>query len=309
MGGAGWKFSWGAQDDQASAATIHRALDQGVNWIDTAPVYGTGHAEEVVGKTLQGMSERPFIATKCGRRWNEERVPYGNLKRESVIGEVEDSLRRLHLECIDLYQMHWPLPEEDIEEAWSAMGECVKAGKVRLIGVCNFNVAQLKRIMPIHHPASLQPPYSMLARDIENELLPFCAAEGIGVIAYSPLQKGILTDKFSRQFVEALAADDHRRGDPRFQEPQLSRNLAAVEKLKAIARRRGISVAQLALAWVLRRSELTAAIAGGRSPEQVQDTLAAAQHELSPEDIVAVEEVLNGWDVRRISPPGSGRAV
>ncbi len=293
MGGGGWKFSWGNQDDADSVATIRRALDLGVNWIDTAPVYGTGHSEEVLGEALKGLSKRPIIATKCGRRWDETRTPYAHIKRDSILKELDDSLKRLGVECIDLYQMHWPQPDEDIEEGWGAMADAVKAGKVRHIGVCNYSVAQLKRIQPIYPVASLQPPYSMLVRGVEDELLPFCAEHGIGVVAYSPMQKGILTGKFTREWVNGLAKDDHRsQYDPRFQEPELSKNLVLVDGLKPIARASGHSVAQLALAWVLRRPEVTSAIVGARKPAQIEETVGAGDWGISAADAAAVNALL-----------------
>ncbi len=293
IGGAGWKFSWGSQDDRDSVATIRRALELGVNWIDTAPVYGTGHSEEVVGEAIKGLSTRPIIATKCGRRWDDQRVPFATIKRESVLAEVDECLTRLGVECIDLYQMHWPQPDGDIEEGWGAMADAVKAGKIRHIGVCNYNIAQLKRIQPIHPVASLQPPYSMLVRDVEAELLPYCAAQGIGVVAYSPMQKGILTDAFTRERVAALPKDDHRaQYDARFQEPELSNNLALVDGLKPIAQASGHSVAQLALAWVLRRPEVTSAIVGARRPAQIEETVGAGDFVLSAAEIAAVNALL-----------------
>ncbi len=293
IGGGGWKFSWGNQDDADSVATIRRALELGVNWIDTAPVYGTGHSEEVVGEAIKGLAKRPIVATKCGRRWDETRTPFARIKRESILEELDDSLRRLGVDCIDLYQMHWPQPDEDIEEAWTAMAEAVKAGKVRHIGVCNFSVAQLKRIQPIHPVASLQPPYSMLVRGIEEDLLPFCGEHGIGIVCYSPMQKGILTDKFTRAWIEGLAKDDHRsQYDARFQEPELSKNLALVEGLKPIARASGHSVAQLAIAWTLRHSALTSAIVGARKPSQIEETVGAGDWVLSAEEVGAVEALL-----------------
>jgi aryl-alcohol dehydrogenase-like predicted oxidoreductase len=293
MGGGGWKFGWGAQDDTESIATIRHAVELGVNWIDTAPVYGTGHSEEVLGKALKGMPTRPIVATKCGRRWDETRTPFARIKRQSVLDEVDESLKRLDIECIDLYQMHWPQPDEDIEEGWGAMADAVKAGKVRHIGVCNYNVAQLKRIHAIHPVASLQPPYSMLVRGVEAELLPFCAEHGIGVVVYSPMQKGILTDKFTREWVSSLDKDDHRsQHDPRFQEPELSKNLALVEGLKPIARAGGHSVAQLSLAWVLRRPEVTSAIVGARKPSQIEETVGAGDWTLSQADVAAVNALL-----------------
>ncbi len=291
MGGGNWKFSWGPQDDAESIRTIHRAIDLGVNWIDTAPVYGLGHSEEVVGRALQGLKSRPLVATKCGRCWDERGEPFSRLKRDSIRAEAEASLRRLGVDVIDLYQIHWPAPEEDIEEAWGAIAELVKAGKVRYAGVSNFSVAQLKRIQPIHPVASLQPPYSLLRRDVESELLPYCAQQQIGVIVYSPMQKGLLTGKLTRERVQQWPADDHRRHDPMFQEPQLSANLRFVEGLRAIASRRGRSVAELAIAWVLRRPEVTAAIVGARAPAQIEQTAAAGDWELSADDLAQIEQL------------------
>lgn len=292
MGGGGWKFGWGPQDDEASIAAIHHGLDLGINWIDTAPVYGLGHCEEVVGKALKGLRERPLIATKCERCWDEQGQIIPRLKRESIRAEVEMSLRRLGIDVIDLYQIHWPQPDEDIEEGWSAVAELVREGKVRYGGVSNFSLAQLHRIQPIHPVASLQPPYSMLVRDIESELLPWCAANNVGVIAYSPMQKGLLSGKVTREWVAALAADDHRRNDPQFQEPLLGANMALVDGLRAIATRRGKTVAHLAIAWVLRRSEVTAAIVGARKPSQIAETAGGAEWELSPEEIAEIETLL-----------------
>ena len=295
IGGGGWKFSWGNQDDNDSVATLLRAVDMGVNWIDTAPVYGTGHSEEVVGVALKqlGARPRPIVATKCGRSWNEKREPFASLDAAVIRKEIDDSLRRLDVEVIDLYQMHWPQPEEKIEEAWGAMAEGVKAGKLRYIGVCNYNVAQLKRIQPIHPVASLQPPYSMLVRGVEDELLTYCAQNNIGVVAYSPMQKGILTDKFTREWVTGLSKDDHRAvHDARFQEPELSKNLKLVEGLKPIAQRNSRSVAQLSIAWVLRRPEVTSAIVGARKPAQIEETAGAGDWSLSQSDINAVNALL-----------------
>jgi aryl-alcohol dehydrogenase-like predicted oxidoreductase len=292
LGGGDWKFSWGPQDDAESVRTIHRALELGVNWIDTAAVYGLGHAEEVVGRALRGLRERPLIATKCERCWDEQGRIIPRLKKESVRAEVEGSLRRLRVEAIDLYQIHWPQPDEDIEEAWEAIAGLIRAGKVRFGGVSNFSVRELQRVQPIHPVASLQPPYSMLVRDVEPDLMPYCAANGIGIIAYSPMQKGLLTGKVTRQWVASLPADDHRRSDPKFQEPQLSANLALVEALRKIAAGCGKTVPQLAIAWVLRRPEVTAAIVGARRPDQIEQTIAGGQWQLSEAEIVAIEELL-----------------
>mgnify|MGYP000935956102 FL=1 len=292
LGGGGWESGWGPQDDEESIAAIHRALDLGINWIDTAAVYGLGHSEEIIAKALRGMSEKPIIATKCGLVWNEKGEVFGCLKRDSIRKEVEDSLRRLEVEVIDLYQIHWPDPDPDIEEAWSTMADLVKEGKIRYAGVSNFNVEQMKRIEKIHPIASLQPPYSMIMRDIEKEILPYCAEKNMGVIVYSPMQKGLLTGKFTPERVKNLPPDDHRRSDPQFNEPLLSINLELVEKLKPIAEKYGRTLAQLAIAWVLRRPEVTAAIVGTRRPSQIEETFPAGDWELAAEDIEAIEKLL-----------------
>lgn len=293
IGGGDNPYGWGSQDDADSIATIHRALDLGINWIDTAAGYGKGHSEEVVGKAIAGRRDEVFIATKCGILWKEDGSDiYGHLKADSLRREVEDSLRRLNVEVIDLYQIHWPLPDEDIEEGWSTIADLVKEGKVRHGGVSNFSVEQLKRIQPIHPVASLQPPYSMIVRGVEEELLPYCAANKIGVIVYSPMQAGLLTGKFTKERVESLPEDDWRRGAPFFQEPQLSVNLTLVETLRPIAERNGRTLAQLAIAWVLRRPELTAAIVGARRPSQIEETAFAGEWALSEEDIAEIDELL-----------------
>jgi aryl-alcohol dehydrogenase-like predicted oxidoreductase len=290
--GGPWQFGWGPQDDQVSAATIRRALELGINWLDTAPAYGLGHSEEVIGETLRGLPEVPIIATKCGRAWHEDGRLYGNLKREGIRAEVETSLRRLRVEAIDLYQIHWPDPDHDLEEGWGAIADMVKEGKLRYAGVCNFSVEQLKSIQPIHPVASSQPPYSMLARGAEAEHLAYCAAHDIGVIPYSPMQKGLLTGKVTREWVEDLEESDHRRRDPNFQEPRLSANLEIVDGLRAIAEKQGITVAQLAIAWVLRRPEVTAAIVGARRPTQIEETAPAGEWDLADEDLAAIEALL-----------------
>jgi aryl-alcohol dehydrogenase-like predicted oxidoreductase len=292
MGGGDWKFSWGPQDDEQSVRTIRRALDLGVNWIDTAPVYGLGHAEEIVGRATKGMRNRPIIATKCERCWDKARQIYPCLKRESVHAEAEASLRRLGVEVIDLYQVHWPQPEEDLEEGWAAIAELVREGKVRWAGVSNFSLAQLRRVQAVHPVASLQPPYSMLARGAEAQLLPWCAANGIGVVAYSPMQKGLLTGKVTPERVANMPADDHRRSDPEFRPPRLAANMELAEGLRRLAEGRGKTAAHLAIAWTLRRPEVTAAIVGARKPSQVEETAGAAGWRLSPEDLAAVDALL-----------------
>jgi aryl-alcohol dehydrogenase-like predicted oxidoreductase len=291
MGGP-WQYGWGPQDDGEAVAAILTALDAGSNWIDTAPVYGVGHSEELVGQALRQTKHKPFIATKCGRLWNEKKelIPY--LKRDSVRRECEASLRRLGVERIDLYQMHWPDPLEDIEEAWEEMALLAAEGKVRYLGVCNYNVEQIERVRKIYPVASVQPPYSMLRREAEKELLGYCAVYSIGVVAYSPMQRGLLTGTFSHERLAALAPDDHRRRMPEFQEPAFSASLELVESLRKIAQRHGRTVAQLAISWVLRRPEVTAAIVGARRPSQIRETAPAADWNLSRQDIAEIEKLL-----------------
>jgi aryl-alcohol dehydrogenase-like predicted oxidoreductase len=292
IGGAGWQFSWGRQDDEESKRTILKALDLGINWIDTAAVYGLGHSEEIVGNALKGMKEKPFIATKCGRVWDRNGNIGSNLKKESIRREAESSLKRLGVEIIDLYQIHWPLPDRDIEEGWGAVAELIKDGKVRFGGVSNFNTGQMERAGKIHPVASLQPPYSMIAPGIENGVLDYCYKKRIGVLAYSPMCKGLLTEGFTREWSENLPADDHRRNDSHFLEPELSVNLDFVDKLKKIAGRAGRTVSQLAIAWTLRRPELTAAIVGARRPAQIEDTYRAAGWELGPAEISEIDALM-----------------
>lgn len=292
MGGGGWKFSWGPQDDSESISAIQHAVELGINWIDTAPVYGLGHSEEIVGKAIKGLRDKLIIATKCERVWDKDGNIFGRLKKESIHSEVEESLKRLKIGVIDLYQIHWPEPDEDIEEAWTALGDLIKEGKIRYAGMSNFNLEQLKRIQPIHPVASFQPPYSMLERGIEKELLEYCSENNIGVIVYSPMQKGLLTGKFTRERVQNLPEDDHRRRDPRFQEPELSANFKLVEELRLLAEKSGRTVAQLAIAWVLRRPEVTAAIVGARRPSQIEETVVAGDWTLSKEQIAAIDLLL-----------------
>ena len=296
IGGGGWAFGWGPQDDTESVRAIHRALDLGVNWIDTAAVYGLGHSEEVVARALADRPGKVLVATKCGLCWRPDRRVYGCLKRDSVRREVEDSLRRLRLDTIDLYQIHWPNPARDLEEGWSAVADLVREGKVRFAGVSNFNVAQLERAQAIHPVTSLQPPYSMVNRGVEAELLPFCREHRIGVVAYSPMQAGLLTGRFSRERLAALDAEDWRRRDRFFQEPSLGRTLELVEKLRALGEREGRTPAQLAIAWVLRRPELTAAIVGARRPEQIEETAAAGEYTPSPEILAEISGLLEDDD-------------
>ena len=293
IGGGGWKFAWGPQDDKESIAAIHKAIDIGINWIDTAALYGLGHSEIVVGKAIKDMKEKPIIATKCCRCWDEKRKIFNSLKKESIRSEVEASLKRLRVDVIDLYQIHWPIPDEDIEEGWETIANLIKEGKIRYGGVSNFSVEQLKRIQPIHPIASLQPPYSMLDRGVEEGLLDYCKKNNIGVICYSPMHRGLLTGKFSKERVANLPNDDHRRKNIQFQEPQLSVNLQLVEALRPIAEKNNITLAQLALAWVLRKKEVTAAIVGARSQSQIQETAASGNVKLAEDDIKTIEKLLD----------------
>jgi aryl-alcohol dehydrogenase-like predicted oxidoreductase len=292
MGGSGWQFSWGPQDDTQSIGAIHRALELGINWIDTAPAYGLGHSEQVVGRAIREMTRRPFVATKCSRVWDERGALGSCLKTESIRREAEDSLRRLQVDVIDLYQIHWAMPDEDIEEGWTAVADLIRQGKVRYGGVSNFSVAQLERIAKIHPIASIQPPYSMLVRGIEKDLLPYCAANRIGVVCYSPMYKGLLTGRFTRERLQHLAEDDHRRRDPRFQEPQISANLKLVADLSPWAQQERRTLSELAIAWVLRRPEVTSAIVGARSAQQVDEFAAAGDWSLPAGLQTRIEELL-----------------
>ncbi|MFC1618504.1 aldo/keto reductase [Candidatus Neomarinimicrobiota bacterium] len=293
IGGGDYAFGWGPQDDGESIQAIHKALDLGVNWIDTAPVYGLGRSEEVVAQALKGLRSEVIVATKCGMVWTEQREISSSLKAESVRKEAEDSLRRLRTDYIDLYQIHWPNPDEDIEEAWTVLSELVDEGKVRYGAVSNFSAEQMERIGPIHPVVSLQPPYNMLRRDIEADILPYCKNMNIGVVVYSPLQNGLLTGKFTKESIQSLSDDDFRKSKNRhFQEPEVGINLAVVDALRPVAEDCGLSLAQLALAWVLRREEVTSAITGTRKPAQIEETAAAADHPLDGETLLRIEDIL-----------------
>jgi aryl-alcohol dehydrogenase-like predicted oxidoreductase len=292
MGGGGWAFAWGPQDDNESVSAIHAALDAGLNWIDTAAVYGLGHSEEVVARALKGRSRKPLVFTKCERIWNEKREIAKSLKADSIRREVEASLRRLQLDVIDLYQIHWPEPAEDIEEGWTAMAQLQREGKVRWIGVSNFNVEQMRRAQAIAPITSLQPPYSILAREIEEAVLPYTQANGIGVIVYSPMKSGMLSGAMTRERIAAMPADDFRRRTPTFQEPQLTRNLALAELLRTIGQRHGRTAGEVAIAWTLRHPGVTAAIVGMRSPKQVEGVMGAAEFRLGSEEIKEIEAFL-----------------
>jgi aryl-alcohol dehydrogenase-like predicted oxidoreductase len=290
IGGGDWQFSWGPQDDNDSIAAIHKALDLGINWIDTAAVYGLGHSEEVVACALKTTSHRPYIFTKCGLVWDEKREVSNSLKH--IRRELEDSLRRLAVDAIDLYQVHWPKPEEEIEEAWSVMADLQKQGKVRWIGVSNFNVDQMKLAMKIAPITSNQPPYSMLNRAIEPAILPFCRQNNIGTINYAPMHSGLLTGAMTKDRVAKFTSDDFRRNAKNYQEPLLSRNLAVADFLATVGARHGVSAGVVAIAWTLHNPAITAAIVGGRSSRQVEGVLPAAKFRLSEEEFSEIQSYL-----------------
>lgn len=306
IGGGDWYWGWGAQDDRESVDTIQRALDLGINWIDTAAAYGLGKSEELIGRAIAGRRDDVFIATKCGLVWDENTTGdvTPRLKRASVRQEAEDSLRRLNVDVIDLYQIHWPDPDEDLEEAWGVIADLVKEGKVRYAGGCNFSVAQLERVMPIHPVASLQPEYSMLKAGAADDLLPFCAAAEIGVVVYSPLRSGILTDGYSRARLDALEAGDWRRRDPDFQTPRSDINLAFLNGLRAIAAGLGRPVSQLAIAWVLTNPAVTSAIVGARRVSQIEASAPAGDMQLDEATLAAIAELLAERD-RQLEEAGA----
>src|SRR5713226_313548 len=286
IGGSGWQFAWGAQDDNESIAAIHRSLELGVNWIDTAAVYGLGHSEEVVGRALKDWrGSRPHVFTKCGLRGDAKGEVQKVLSADSIRGEVEVSLRRLSVDAIDSSQIHWP-PDADsaaLEEGWSTLADLKREGKVRWIGVSNFNVQQLRRAQAIAPVTSLQPRYSLVHREIEDEILPYCLSEGIGVIAYSPMASGLLTGDMTRERIAKLPADDWRSGHPDFREPNLARNLALVDHLRVIAKRRERSVGEVAIAWILQHPAVTGAIVGARNARQAEGVMRAGDLRLSNE--------------------------
>jgi aryl-alcohol dehydrogenase-like predicted oxidoreductase len=295
IGGGGWQFGWGPQDDADSVAAIHEALDAGVNWIDTAAVYGLGRSEEVVGQALRARGTggaTPYIFTKSSMRWDDSREIYRSLKAASVREECENSLRRLGVETIDLYQIHWPNPDSEIEEGWTEMARLQSEGKVRYIGVSNFNVSQMQRAQEIAPISSLQPPYSMLERGVEAEILPYCEENNIGVIVYSPMESGLLTGAMTRERIANFAADDWRRNNRDYQEPNLTRNLALVELLREIGARHGRTAGEVAIAWTLRHRAVTAAIVGLRRAGQAAGTLGAADFRLSADELQEIEASL-----------------
>lgn len=289
IGGGGWQFGWGPQDDDASIAAIRAALDAGVNWIDTAAVYGLGHSEEVVARALEAVARKPYVFTKCERVWDEKGEIGKSLKRDSIRREVEASLRRLKLDVIDLYQIHWPEPDQDIEEGWETMARLRDEGKVRWIGVSNFSVAQMERAQRIAPITSLQPPYNLLTRGVEESLLPFVQNNSIGVIVYSPMKSGLLTGAMTAARIQAMPADDFRRNVAAFQEPLLSRNLEFVELLKKIGSKHGVPAGVVAVAWTLRNPAVTAAIVGMRSADQAKGVLPALEFRLTDSEADLIE--------------------
>jgi aryl-alcohol dehydrogenase-like predicted oxidoreductase len=293
VGGSGWQFGWGSQDDDDSIAAIHRSLELGVNWIDTAAVYGLGHSEEVVARALKTWSgPRPYVFTKCGLRWDAKGQVQKVLSPGSIRQEIEDSLRRLAVNAIDLYQIHWP-PDPDspeLEEGWSTLAALQREGKVRWIGVSNFNVQQLKRAQAIAPVTSLQPPYSLVHREIEDEILPYCLRAGVGVIVYSPMASGLLSGAMTRERAAKLPKDDWRRLHPDFTEPNLSRNLALVDRLREIAKRRNRSVGEVAIAWTLHHPAVAGAIVGARNARQAEGVMPAGDLRLSDKEVNEIED-------------------
>jgi aryl-alcohol dehydrogenase-like predicted oxidoreductase len=296
IGGGNWEFGWGPQDDTASIAAIHRALDLGINWIDTAAVYGLGHSEEMVARALAGRTDRPYVFTKCAMVWDAQ----GNVSKafapDSIRRELEASLRRLKVETIDLYQIHWPPPRREdiaqIDGAMQALAEAQRAGKIRYIGVSNFDVEQIKRAQAVATVTSLQPPYSLLSRDIEAEILPYCQSQHIGVIVYSPMASGLLSGAMTKERVAALASDDWRRKARQFQEPRLSKNLALVEVLRTVGARHGASPGEVAIAWTLHHPAVTAAIVGARSPEQIEGIVGGGTLQLTDAEVREIERAV-----------------
>jgi aryl-alcohol dehydrogenase-like predicted oxidoreductase len=292
IGGGDWRFGWGAQDDAESIAAIHKAVELGINWIDTAAVYGFGHSEEIVRKALDGMSERPYVFTKCGLvpSADDAKTPVENISAASIKRECEASLRRLNVETIDLYQIHWPTDDiADIEEAWTAMTDLQRAGHVRYIGVSNFDVAEMQRALQVGPITSLQPPFSLVKPEVEQTILPFCHERGIGTIVYSPMGAGLLTGAMTRERALALPPDDWRSKNAEFQEPKLSRNLKIVDMLVAIGKRHERSAGEVAIAWTLHHPAVTAAIVGARSAAQVEGNINALTFRLTDEEFAEIE--------------------
>ncbi len=289
--GGPWQFGWSTQNDDDSVAAIHRALELGINWIDTAAIYGLGHSEEVVAKALADWhGERPYVFTKCGMIWDKDgKVDY-SLKAASIRRECENSLRRLQIETIDLYQIHWPVDElAETEEGWTELAKLQKEGKVRWIGASNFSAEELRHAEAIAPVTSLQPPYSLIKREIEKDVLPWCERENIGVIAYSPMASGLLTGAMTRERAAHLPADDWRKKNAEFQEPKLSQNLELVERLRKVGQRHEVTPGQVAIAWTLRHPAVTAAIVGARNAKQVEEIMGAPDFRLTKSEIAEIE--------------------
>jgi aryl-alcohol dehydrogenase-like predicted oxidoreductase len=289
IGGGGWEFGWGPQDDEQSIAAIHHALEHGINWIDTAAAYGFGRSEQIVGRALEGLADRPYVFTKCSLLEGPNRKVAHSLKRDSILREAEASLARLGVDAIDLYQIHWPIPVLDIEEGWAALAELKQQGLVRHIGVSNFDVEQLRRIGQIAPVETLQPQYSLIEREVEQKILPFAERERIGVIVYSPMGSGMLSGGMTRERIERMADDDWRKHDDRFRAPQLERNLELVDRLASVAKRHDTTPGAIAVAWTLRNPAVDGAIVGFRRPDQVDPILTAASLVLTEVDINDIE--------------------
>lgn len=290
--GGSWRWGWGHQDEKDSIQTIHKALDTGINWIDTAPAYGLGTSEKVIGKALKERTDKPYIFTKCGILWDDKGKAWQEISAKTIEKEIDQSLKRLGVDVIDLYQIHWPNPDKNIEEAWETLAKIKEQGKVRYIGVSNFSVEQLKRAAKIAPITSLQPPYSIIRRDIEKEILPYCKENNIGVIVYSPMASGLLTGKVTPQWVANLPDDDWRKHADDFKEPRLTRNLALVDILREIAQKHNSTVAEISIAWTLHNPAVTAAIVGMRKPQQVDGVKGAANIKLDQEDLQKIETFL-----------------
>ena len=288
IGGAGWWHAWGSQDDDESIATIRRAAELGINWVDTAPIYGLGHSEEVVGRALEGLDPRPYVFTKAGLQDGGDNSVRNVLKRDSILREVEISLKRLRVDVIDVYQVHWPIPDEDVEEVWSTFAEIKEQGLVAHIGVSNFTPAQMRRAEAIAPVETLQPPYSLLTRDIESDILPYARENDIGVVIYSPQESGLLSGAMSAERIASLPDDDWRKHDERFNEPQLSRHLALVERLREVGERHGTTPGAIAIAWTLSNPAVQGAVVGLRRPHQVEELALAGNVSLSDEDLATI---------------------
>ncbi|HDP98248.1 MAG TPA: aldo/keto reductase [bacterium] len=287
--GGPWIWGWGTQDDQQSIDTIHRAIDLGINWIDTAAVYGLGHSESILGGALRGIRKKVIVATKCGLVWNNKGKVRNDLSPASIRKELEASLQRLQTDYIDLYQFHWPDPNIPVEKSWETMVQLKQEGKIRFIGVSNFDVPLLERCEKIAHVDSLQPQYNMVKRDSEKKILPYCEQVGVGVVAYSPMMSGLLSGKFD---LSKIAAGDWRRKSDDFREPKLSKHLALVDELRPIANKYNATVAQLVVAWVLKQHTVTSAIVGARRPDQVVENVKSAELEISDEDWETIENTI-----------------